>query len=99
MPQAVDSIAPSVEQLSERLRDLERRADTLEGHAPSPTPTAPEPFGTAPQRPLPPATWRGFPPAEMPAGVVPVLGQAVLGIAGAFLLRAIAGSGFILKGP
>jgi len=44
------------------------------------------------QRPRPPATWRGFPPIETPSGVVPILGKAVLGIAGAYLLRAIAES-------
>src|ERR1035441_9525785 len=36
---------------------------------------------------------RAFPTAEAPAGAVTVVGKAVLGIAGAYLLRAIAESG------
>jgi len=51
------------------------------------------------QRPRPPATWRGFPPLETPSGVVPILGKAVLGIAGAYLLRAIAESSSVPKLP
>jgi len=98
MPQAVVSVTPTVEQLSERLRDLERRVAALEGQ---PEPAAPEtPIADIPLvRPRPPATWRGFPPAEVPGVTVPVLGKAVLGIAGAYLLRAIAESGSIPKLP
>src|ERR1700756_227630 len=51
------------------------------------------------QRPRPPATWRGFPPLETPSGAVPILGKAVLGIAGAYLLRAIAESSSVPKLP
>jgi len=103
MPQAVDSIASAVEQLSERLRELERRVAALEHQPERPALAPPESTATAApmalQRPRPPATWRGFPPAEMPGGAVPVVGKAVLGIAGAYLLRAIAESGAIPKLP
>ena len=51
------------------------------------------------QRPRPPATWRGFPPVETPSGVVPILGKAVLGIAGAYLLRATTESSAVPKLP
>lgn len=51
------------------------------------------------QRPRPPATWRGFPPLETPSGAVPIIGKAVLGIAGAYLLRAIAESSSVPKLP
>jgi hypothetical protein len=51
------------------------------------------------QPPGPPITWRGFPPVETPSGVVPILGKAVLGIAGAYLLRAIAESSSVPKLP
>ncbi len=51
------------------------------------------------QRPRPPATWRGFPPVEAPSGVVPILGKAVLGIAGAYMLRAVAESNSVPKLP
>ena len=99
MPQAFVSVTSTVEQLSERLRDLERRVAALEGQPEKP----PAPERNWPtfhiQRPRPPATWRGFPPADVPAGTVPVLGKAVLGIAGAYLLRAIAESGTIPKVP
>lgn len=94
MPQAVDSIASVLEQLTDRMRDLEQRVAALEAHSAPTTQTLP-----AIQRARPPATWRGFPPAEMPGGSVSVLGKAVLGIAGAYLLRAIAESGSIPKLP
>src|SRR5689334_9318742 len=101
MPQALNGISSDVEQLTERIRDLERRVAALEHPSEKtaePTLVATLPI-TALQRPRPPATWRGFPPAEMPGSAVPVLGKAVLGIAGAYLLRAIAESSSIPKFP
>jgi len=104
MAQAVDSVTSDVEQLSERVRELERRVSALEGQPEKASANAHESaaaqvidYGL--QRPRPPATWRGFPPAEVPGGAVPVLGKAVLGIAGAYLLRAIAESGAVPKLP
>ena len=104
MAQAVDGVASEVEQLSERVRELERRVSVLEGQpekssAIANASAAAHEIDYGLQRPRPPATWRGFPPAEVPGGVVPVLGKAVLGIAGAYLLRAIAESGAIPKLP
>lgn len=97
MAQAADVVASDIEQLTERVRELERRVSALEGQ--------PEKLATHAatdytlQRARPPATWRGFPPAQISGGAVPVLGKAVLGIAGAYLLRAIAESGAIPKLP
>ena len=108
MAQALDSVASDsdIAQLSERVRELERRVSALEGQpeksataAATTTAAAPAATDYALQRPRPPATWRGFPPAQVPDGAVPVLGKAVLGIAGAYLLRAIAESGAIPKFP
>jgi len=99
MAQALGGIASDLEQLSERLRELEHRVAALEGHPEKPYPSEPALAIAPPERPRPPATWRGFPPVEAPTGVVPVLGKAVLGIAGAYLLRAIAESGSIPKLP
>ena len=99
MAQALGGIASDLEQVSERLRELERRVAALEGHPERPHPNGPALAIAAPERPRPPATWRGFPAVETPTGVVPVLGKAVLGIAGAYLLRAIAESGSIPKLP
>src|SRR6185437_15950683 len=42
---------------------------------------------------------RGFLGVDLSAGVVPVLGKAILGIAGAYLLRAVAESGAIAQFP
>jgi hypothetical protein len=98
MAQALYGVPSDVEQLSERVRELERRVSALEGQ-PEKSKTAPAEPSLALQRPRPPATWRGFPPAEVPGGAVPVLGKAVLGVAGAYLLRAIAESGAIPKLP
>jgi len=90
MPQAVDSIATALEQLSEQLQALEDRVAALECREEKP----PEPQLVTPpiEHSLPPATWRGFPSVETPSGIVPVVGKAVLGIAGAYLLRALAES-------
>lgn len=98
MAQALYGVASDVEQLSERIRELERRVSALESQ-PEKVTTAPAEPNFALQRPRPPATWRGFPPAEVPGGAVPVLGKAILGIAGAYLLRAIAESGAVPKLP
>ena len=99
MAQAVESVTSALEQLNERVRELERRVAALEDHPDAAIQRQPE-IEVAPlQRPKPPATWRGFPPAEVSGGVVPTLGKAVLGIAGAYLLRAIAESGTIPKLP
>jgi hypothetical protein len=99
MAQALDSVASDLERLNERILELERRIAALEAQPEKSTPAPAEPVDYTLQRPRPPATWRGFPPAEVPGGVVPVLGKAVLGIAGAYLLRAIAESGAIPKLP
>jgi hypothetical protein len=48
-------------------------------------------------RKMPAKNPAGAPAAETPAGVITVLGKAVLGIAGAYLLRAIAESGAVPK--
>ncbi len=101
MPQAVENIATDLQQLTARLLDLERRVDALEGHLQQSTSEASGVAGplAALQRPKPPATWRGFPPVEIQGGAVPTIGKAVLGIAGAYLLRAVAESGTIPKLP
>jgi hypothetical protein len=85
-----------VEQLSERIRELEQRVAALEADREPlhrPVAVALPPL----ERPKAPATWRGFPPAERPAGTVPVLGKAVLVFAGAYLFRALAESGTVPK--
>jgi len=99
MAGALDRIASNDEELSERVRDLERRVSALEGRPEKLIAPAAELAGTALQRPRAPATWRGFPPAEMPGGTLPVMGKAVLGIAGAYLLRAVAESGAVPNWP
>lgn len=102
MPQAVDSNTTELEQITGRVCDLERRVAALEGHAANSltgqSPQTEESLSTA-ESSRPPATWRGFPPIEMPTGAVPVLGKAVLGVAGAYLLRAIAEAGPVPKLP
>lgn len=95
MPQAVDSLTSAIEEISNHLRDLERRVAMLESRAgqdPSPQLVA-----GPPQRPRPPATWHGFPPVESPSGAFAIVGKAVLGIAGAYLLRAVAESNAVPK--
>jgi hypothetical protein len=78
--------------LTARLEKLERRVSTLE----HPTETS----ASAPAAPVKPATLQptreAFPFAQE-GGAFPVLGKAMLGIAGAYLLRAVAESGSFPK--
>ena len=62
---------------------------------------APEPELLIPPllRPIPPRASKGLATVETPAGVFTVLGKAVLGMAGAYLLRAVAESGAVRKMP
>jgi len=94
MPQAVDNLALALEQLAEQVRNLERRVAALEI-----SPQTPEATQLAPEGQRSASTWLGFPPLETPSGVVTILGKAVLGIAGAYLLRALAESASIPKLP
>lgn len=70
-----------------------------EGQLENASTAQPVSVGTALQRARPPATWREFPSVQTPVGAVAVVGKAVLGIAGAYLLRAIAESGAVPKLP
>ena len=103
MPQAVDSLTSVVEQLSDRLRDLESRIASLESlviaeRLPQPeiatravhTHTGCRTSGLAAG---------GLSELESSARAFPTLGKAVLGFAGAFLLRALAESGSVPKLP
>ncbi|MFZ0420544.1 MAG: hypothetical protein WAM04_20750 [Candidatus Sulfotelmatobacter sp.] len=99
MAQAFDAIASDVEQLSEQIRNLERRVSALESQpanaaaAPSAAHSLALPKSRAPE------TWRGFPGPNVSTGALPVFGKAILGIAGAYLLRALAESGPIPRLP
>jgi hypothetical protein len=100
MPQAVDSLTSVVEQLSDRLRDLESRIASLESFVIAerlPQPEArPTPTPLVARRASPP---RRLPELESSARAFPTVGKAVLGFAGAFLLRALAESGSVPKLP
>ena len=95
MAQAIEGIASDRDQLIDRLQELERRVSALEGQSEV---HSNAPLASPSPRSRPPETWRGFPAPNVPAGVA-VFGKAVLGIAGAYLLRAIAESGTIPKLP
>jgi hypothetical protein len=81
----MDILPEQLEQLTARLEDLERRVRTLE-HSPAPASQA------APPVTFQPAILAQQPPLSQ-AGVFSVLGKAMLGIAGAYVLRAVAESG------
>jgi hypothetical protein len=76
----------SLDQIAARIEDLERRVVALE-HARPDAAGEPVPLLRAP---APVATWPE-PQAEF-TSVFPVLGSALLGIAGAYLLRAVSGA-------
>ena len=100
MPQAVDSITSLLAQISEHVRDLERRVAVLESRAEQvqqPQSFEPQLVASLPERARPRATWQGFPSMDLPSGAVAIVGRAVLGIAGAYLLRALAESSVLPK--
>ena len=99
MAQAFDGVASDVEQLSERVRELERRISALEGRPANATAGSATPESNGLQKSQFPETWRTFPAQNVSAGALPVFGKAVLGIAGAYLLRAVAESGAVPQLP
>jgi hypothetical protein len=75
---------PEWEALQRQVRDLAQRVAYLEQHAGLSAPAAPP--AIAPEIPS------SHPLAEMP-GLLPIVGRALLGLAGAYLLRALTESG------
>jgi hypothetical protein len=87
MAEQAGKIDLELEQISERLQELERRVATLEKQKESPASATVETFlSEIPKEKEKPVR---------STGVVPVLGKAVLAIAGAYLLRAVAESGTV----
>ncbi len=99
MPQPFDGSASDVERLSEQLRELERRVSVLEGQPGIEGRTTLAPGSGELLNARPREMQRGFLAASVPAGIVPVFGKAVLGMAGAYLLRAVAESGTVVRLP
>ena len=99
MARAFDGIAADVEQLSERLRDLERRVSALESQPENATPVSAVSEPVARPESWPQELAKAFPASNPVAGVLPVFGKAVLGIAGAYLMRAVAESGTLPRLP
>lgn len=103
MPQTLDSVS-SVEQLRERVRELEQRVAALEKQSQSPAyRVADRAAATPPGQPRAAAAtslvgWSGF-SAVSSGGAFPIVGRAVLGFAGAFMLRAITESTSLPKLP
>ena len=87
MPRRLEETLPMLEAVLSRLGELERRVAALEKVRP------PEPIGL----PSPAASFAGVATQVdwLPSGMLPVAGKALLGIAGAYVLRAIAESGVV----
>lgn len=92
MTEAASAVGSVLEQLNERVRELESRVSALEHRPEKRAQAEPIVSNVTAKASRPPETWQGFPSVELPS-VVTVVGKAVLGIAGAYLLRAIAESG------
>ena len=91
MTEVTHDLASLVEHLNDRVMELEQRVSSLEAarQATPPKVATPRP---ALEGLKPSAARKGPRPAERPAGAIPVLGKAVLAMAGAYLLRAVAES-------
>ena len=95
MPQVVDDTALLLECFSQRIADLETRVAVLES---SRTVSPTQPAAVQNADPIAsPST--GHIAMRSPASVVPILGKAILAMAGAYLLRAVAESGTIAQFP
>jgi hypothetical protein len=93
MKAPVDEFASIVDRLATRLEELERRVAALEHPSPAhPQATAALPAAITPQ---------GHPLAQIGSSFngMPVIGKVFLGLAGAYLLRALAELGSIPKWP
>lgn len=88
MPYSPEEIVPALDRLLARMEEFEKRLSALEHHG-----AAAEPL----TQPLTPAPAAPHPLEQLslgrPAGVMPVVGKVFLGIAGAYLLRAVNESG------
>jgi hypothetical protein len=87
----MDDLRDALARLDARLETLERRVSQLEERSQPAAPSAPQ---AAIPEPLPLPEKIVLPPAE---GVFSVVGKAMLGIAGAYVLRAVAESGSFPK--
>jgi hypothetical protein len=85
----LDDSAPDLERLTRQVKELERRVSALEQGQETASARPVEPEIRAANVPLPAAE----PSPARPAGAIRVVGQSILGIAGAYLLRAAAESG------
>jgi len=88
----MDDLLDALARLTARVENVEHRISALEHPSATPASLPAEPARPAPPRPAAEA----FPFAQA-GGVFPVLGKAMLGIAGAYLLRAVAESGSFPK--
>jgi hypothetical protein len=91
-------VCTTLEQLNERVQHLENRIAILEGEPRTQRVAAIAQPVNPVRRERPPETWQGFPSIELPAAIS-TLGKAVIGLAGAYLFRALAESGTLPKAP
>jgi hypothetical protein len=97
MPEVIEGLASVVEQLTERVQELELRVAALESG--KSTVVRASTMRAASPHDLPSSAAAQELPADTKPVIVPVLGKAVLGIAGAYLLRAVAESSSIPRLP
>ncbi len=89
MHKPLDDSAPDLERLTSQVKELERRVSLLEQSQETASAYPYEPEIRAANLPLPESETS----SARPAGAIRVVGQSILGIAGAYLLRAAAESG------
>ncbi len=104
MPTHADETALLLHTLNLRVQLLEQRVAAIESQPRNTSiePTPPKPTFVIPtrERTPPPPTWAGFPPPQTSGrSGISVVGKAVLGMAGAYFLRAITESGSVPKLP
>ena len=80
VPEVLEGLSSRVDALEQRVQQLEHRAETIAAPVPQPA-SVPNAIRTSEET-----------PTEQVSGVFPVLGKAMLGIAGAYVLRALAES-------
>jgi hypothetical protein len=100
MAQVEAGLGSALEVLARRVQELEERVASLEGRTHRTAAAESPKTGALPgELAHAAAHWQGLPTAEVSGGIFSTLGKAVLGMAGAFLLRAIAESGSVPQLP